>query len=501
MHERNGRTVYYKGSCVESSTIKKNERIFVLFYSALKMPVMGTVTKDRTLLTAQNELVSFDETEIKGCGHAPSKKNTKTMHQPPKSGISLPAGTDSQRLRRTRRKILIDDSARQHNTKIKSHTSSKNGQRERRQKQSSNSGKESSSQSSVKAPKEDSSESRTQNEGPALQEDSDTASDLSDSERRLLIPSQTTPPDLNLRAEVIDPPDFRSLRLSCRGRNNSSGRYPDFLPPPFNSWSLKQLAVYLNTDGKGIPHPKPVGPLERYLDRLLLKEWHQIQTVQEECNKSSAPTPKFRHWPHTSTHSSLSSPKCILQCQRAFPLALLSSLASAPTLQLPSCSSSNRKNRYPITNGMCRPYAHHQDIRLSPLLKGKDSGFPKRSYSESRAHQLQQRHRPHKHRLSDPLSESSHLKHMQAIGNIRHPVSSTNNPDQIFTTAITDSSASFGDVKMKMPGQRSRSCVGMREVGYQVRGRSEQRRTKEDSKHSITSQLIRKQKHVEFDTK
>nr|XP_055040960.1 uncharacterized protein fam217bb isoform X1 [Misgurnus anguillicaudatus] len=463
------------------------------------MPVMGTVLQDRTLLTAQNELVSFDETETKGFGHAPSRKNTKTfLHHPPKSGISLSAETDSQRLRKTRGKILIDSTARQHNTKIKPHTSSKNGQTERRQKQSSNSRKESSSQNSVKALKEDSSVS--QNEGTALQEDSDTASDLSDSERRLLIPSQTTPPDLNLRAEVIDPPDFRSLRLSCRGRNNSSGSYPDFLPPPFNSWSLKQLAVYLNTDDKGIPRPKPVGQLERYLDRLIQKEWHQIQTVQEECSKSSAPTPKVRYLPHTSTHSSLSSPKCILQCQRAFPLALLSSLASTPTLQLPNCSCPNCKNRYPIINGMCRPYVHHQHIRLSPLPKGKDSGFPKRSYSESRAHQLQQRHRPHKHRLSDPLSESSHLKRMQAIGNIRNPVSFTNNPDQIFRTAITDSTASLCDVKIKMPGQRSHSCVGMREVGYQVRGRSEQRRTKEDFKDSSASQLTRKQKRVEFDT-
>lgn len=395
---------------------------------------------------------------------------------------------------------------------------------ERRQKQSSNGEKVSGSKSlglqpvqqiSIKEQREETSQRRTEAKNTVLgkheEDDSDSASDLSDSERCSTLPPQIAPPELNLRAEVIDPSDLHPSRLACRGRTKSSGSYPDFLPPPFNSWSLKQLAVYLNTDGKGILRPKPVGQLERYLDRLLKMEWHQIQSVQEENKKSNGPIPKGHH---TSSHSSLSSPKCILQCQRAFPLALLSSLTNAPTL-LPSCTCSHCKKRYPIS------YAYHHHTRLSPLVekRGQASGFPKRSCSESRAHQFEQRQKTREHRLSDPLSESSHLKRMQAIGNIRNPVGSTNNPQQI--SAITASTASLDDVKIKRSGRRSHSCGGMREAGYKTRGRSEQRKTfdktKQDSdlsgaissdgllacssKDSVTAQLNRKQKRVEFVTK
>ncbi len=328
-----------------------------------------------------------------------------------------------------------------------------------------------------------------------------------------MLPAQISPPDLNLCAEVIDPSDFHPSRPSCRTHNKFRGSYPDFLPPPFNSWSLQQLAVYLNTEGKGIPRPKPVGQLERYLDRLLQLEWHQIQMVQEDSSKSNVPLPKCRHLPHSSSHLSLSSPKCILQCQRAFPLTLLSSLASAPTLQLSSCTCSHCQNQYPILNGPCRSYAYHHPTRLSPLLekKGQASGLPKRSSSESRAHQPDPRHRSQEHRLSDPLSESSHLRRMQAIGNIRNPGGSTYCVDQISAA----SNASIGDVKKRKPGQRSHSCVGMKEGGYRARGRSEQSKTFDQnqqdsklscadglhsSKDSLTSRVNRRRKHVEFVT-
>ncbi|XP_073682411.1 uncharacterized protein fam217bb [Garra rufa] len=408
---------------------------------------------------------------------------------------------------------------------------SKNGQKERRQRQNSHSAKESGGRgkSSSVTPvypqsvqRKESSGCRTEDEGCTLQSKDgheDSASDLSDSERYSALPAQIAPPDLNLRAEVIDPSDLHPSRPSCRG-HKFRGSYPDFLPPPFNSWSLQQLAVYLNTEGKGIPRPKPVGQLERYLDRLLQLEWHQIQTIQEDSSKSNAPVLKGRHLPHSSSHLSLSSPKCILQCQRAFPLALLSSLASAPTLQLSSCTCPHCQNLYPILNGTCRSYAYHHHTRLSPLLekKGKVSGLPKRSSSESRAHQLEPRHRTREHRLSDPLSESSHLRRMQAIGNIRNPIGSTYSVDQVSSTANTASNASIGEVKKRRSGQRSHSCVGTREVGYRVRGRSEQRKTFDktpedsklscavssdglhNSKDSSTSRVNRRQKHVEFVT-
>lgn len=422
--------------------------------------------------------------------------------------------------------------SRQHNTKIKSQATSKNGQKERRQRQNSHGAKESGGRGnrssvrpvtphSVQVQREDLSECRSEDEGCTLQSkdgEEDSASDLSDSERYSALPAQISPPDLNLRAEVIDPSDFHPSRPSCRAHNKFRGSYPDFLPPPFNSWSLQQLAVYLNTEGKGIPRPKPAGQLERYLDRLLQLEWHQIQTVQEDSSKSNAPLPKGRHLPHSSAHLRLSSPKCILQCQRAFPLGLLSSLARAPSLQLSSCTCPHCQNLYPILNGPCRSYAYHHHTRLSPLLekKGQASGLPKRSSSESRAHQPDPRHRSREHRLSDPLSESSHLRRMQAIGNIRNPVGSTYSVDQVSSTATTASNASIGDVKKRKPGQRSHSCVGTREVGYRARGRSEQRKTFDknqqdsklscadglhSSKDSSTSRVNRTRKHVEFVTK
>ncbi|XP_016396960.1 protein FAM217B-like [Sinocyclocheilus rhinocerous] len=496
---------------------------------------MGTVLQESTVHNSQNKLRSSDRTKTKALGHAPSKKSTKApLHPPPNNGINQSSEPDSQqRLSRTRLDkmlIMANPTGRQHTTKIKSHATSKNGQKERRQRPNSHGAKESGGRGksssvrpvtphSVQVQRENSSECRSEDEGCTLQSkdgEEDGASDLSDSERSAL-PAQISPPDLNLRAEVIDPSAFHPSRPSCRAHNS----YPDFLPPPFNAWSLLQLAVYLNTEGKGIPRPKPVGQLERYLDRLLQLEWHQIQTAQEDSSKSNAPLPKARHLPHSSSHLSLSSPKCILQCQRAFPLTLLSSLASAPTLQLSSCTCPHCQNQYPILNGPCRSYAYHHHTRLSPLLekKGQVSGLPKRSSSESRAHQPDPRHRSREHRLSDPLSESSHLRRMQAIGNIRNPVGSTYSVDQASSTATTASNASIGDVKKRKPGQRSHSCVGSREVGYRARGRSEQRKTFDktrkdsklscavssdglhSSKDSSTNRVNRRQKHVEFVTK
>ncbi|XP_026096587.1 uncharacterized protein LOC113068155 isoform X2 [Carassius auratus] len=402
-----------------------------------------------------------------------SKKSTKApLHPPPNNGISQSSEPDSQqRLRRTsldEMLIMANPSGRQHNTKIKSYATSKNGQKERRQRENSHDAKETGGRGksssarpatphSLQDQGEDSSECRSEAEGCALQnkdEDKDSASDLSDSERYSVLPAQIYPPDLNLRAEVIDPSDFHASRPSCRVHSS----YPDFLPPPFNSWSLQQLAVSLNSEGKGIPCPKPSGQLERYLDWLLQLEWHQIQTVQEDGRKSNTPFLKGCHLPHSSSHLSLSSPKCILQCQRVFSLTPLSCLARAPTLQLSSCTCPHCQNQYPILNVPCRSYAYHHHTRPSPLLekKGQASGFPKRSSSESRVHQPDPRHQSREHRLSDP-------RRMQAIGNIRNLLRYTYSVDQASSTATTASNASTGDVKKRKPGQRSHSCVGTRD--------------------------------------
>ncbi|NXG54308.1 F217B protein, partial [Hemiprocne comata] len=118
----------------------------------------------------------------------------------------------------------------------------------------------------------------------------DSASDLSDSERIPIPPSPCTPPELILRAEEIDPvclehgPDTSF--------KESEYYYPDFLPPPFNSWDLKQLAIFVNVEGKTEFRPKPTGFLEKYIDRLLQLEWLQMQTVQNEKGKAAKARPQ-----------------------------------------------------------------------------------------------------------------------------------------------------------------------------------------------------------------
>lgn len=112
--------------------------------------------------------------------------------------------------------------------------------------------------------------------------DEDSASDLSDSERVAIPPSPFTPPDLKLRAEEIDPVSFELH--PDPGRVEREHCYPDFLPPPFSSWDLRDMAVILNTECRSEALPRATGFLGKYIDRLLQLEWLQIQTVQ--CEKA-----------------------------------------------------------------------------------------------------------------------------------------------------------------------------------------------------------------------
>ncbi|NXP47641.1 F217B protein, partial [Heliornis fulica] len=117
----------------------------------------------------------------------------------------------------------------------------------------------------------------------------DSASDLSDSERIPIPPSPCTPPELILRAEEIDPV---CLDAPDMGFKESEYYYPDFLPPPFNSWDLKQLSILVHVEGKAEFRPKPTGFLEKYIDRLLQLEWLQMQTVQSEKGKAARARPQ-----------------------------------------------------------------------------------------------------------------------------------------------------------------------------------------------------------------
>ncbi|XP_034532419.1 uncharacterized protein si:ch211-266k22.6 isoform X2 [Notolabrus celidotus] len=258
--------------------------------------------------------------------------------------------------------------------------------------------------------------------------DSDT--DLSESERLPVSPSRWDPPQLDLRPEVIEEESCFSRSHRPRGRSNGGFDFPDFLPPPFNSWNLSQLAVFYNTEGCGDSRPRAVGPLERYLERLLQLEWSQIQTVQEEGGKSAvSDVTSSCHRSAAAATSRLSSPKCILQCQRAFPLTFLSSLANHSAL-LSGCACTLCRIRYSTSCGTscCRSiYGHNRQSRLNPMLEHKvPPSLPKRSYSESRVHSSERNSAPRSQRFSSPTGTNSHLRRMQASGNIRNPTQGAN---------------------------------------------------------------------------
>ncbi|XP_066529266.1 uncharacterized protein fam217ba [Hoplias malabaricus] len=266
------------------------------------------------------------------------------------------------------------------------------------------------------------------------EDDTDSASDLSDSERLPVLPSPCTPPQLNLRAEVFNSMDLHPYIPGPRTAETESDsyNYPDFLPPPFNTWSLRQLAVFLNTEGKRAPRPKPVGQLEKYLERLLQLEWHQIQTIQAESGRPTAPIIRPRGQapngpmigshsrPYTAPPTRLSSPKCLRQSQRAFPF--LSSLGSPSSGQLSRPICPHCHVRYPLCNGSCSSYAYQRHSRLSPLLERKapPTITQKRSSSESRASASENRgtYQKAQHPVS-PQAGRIHKKHMQATGNMR----------------------------------------------------------------------------------
>lgn len=284
------------------------------------------------------------------------------------------------------------------------------------------------------------------------EDDTDSASDLSDSERLPVLPSPCTPctpPHLNLRAEVINsndfPPDFPGPSgASAEDSDEPSYSYPDFLPPPFNTWSLRQLAVFLHTEGRGAPRPKPVGPLEKYLERLLQLEWLQIQTLQVETGSKPSgvrprplgiPSATATHppRPHTAPPTRLNSPKGPRQSPRAFPFAPAnnppSPASTQPYSRLPVCPHCHI--RYPLCNGSCSAYAYQRHSRLSPLLerRAKPGAPPKRSSSESRATSSEGGATGNTQggagggaqTPGSPSAGRSHLKHMQAVGNARKP--------------------------------------------------------------------------------
>ncbi|XP_018537016.1 uncharacterized protein fam217bb isoform X1 [Lates calcarifer] len=291
-------------------------------------------------------------------------------------------------------------------------------------------------------------------------EEAESDTDLSESERLTILISGQVPPQLELRPDVIETEDCSIRSHGPKRQGCGSFDFPDFLPPPFNSWSFSQLAVFYNMEEPGGPRHRPVGSLERYLERLLQLEWHQIQTVQEENGKSElSDVISSCHRSPAAASSRLSSPKCILQCQRAFPLTFLSSLACHSTL-LPSCACGLYRIRHST-------HSHTRQSRLSPMMECRGPmSLPIRSYSESRMHYSD------RSAVSRAERFSSHLRRMQAFGNIRNPVQGAN----------TKPHSTARDLSV---GAR-RECLGAwgdvldyRTGGLKKRSGSEQRRSAE----------------------
>lgn len=301
--------------------------------------------------------------------------------------------------------------------------------------------------------------------GLSVHRESDTDSD-SDSSESEHVDTTRVPPKLELRPEVIEGDDCSPLRQ--RGRNHGDHTFPDFLPPPFNSWNLSQLATFYNVEGRSSPRPRPVGLLERYLDRLLQLEWHQIQTSQEEGGKPATwDVASSCHKPAAAATSRLSSPKCILQCQRAFPLTFLSSLASHTAL-LSGCACTLCRLRYSAacSRSCCRSaYSYNHHFRLSPTLEHKVTTvpLPRRSCSESRAYSSDRRAQ----RFSSPVRTNNHLRRMQASGNIRSQVQGAS--IKLQTTARDASVGASGD----QSGEKRDAEFRRRSGSEQRRGRAE----------------------------
>ncbi|XP_033977404.1 uncharacterized protein LOC117475367 [Trematomus bernacchii] len=304
----------------------------------------------------------------------------------------------------------------------------------------------------------------TPSEVGVLSVDGDSDIDLSESERLPVGSFSRVPPQLHLRPEVIEAEDLSSRCQRPRGHGLGAFDFPDFLPPPFNSWSLSHLAVFYNTEGRGAPRPRAVGPLERYLERLLQLEWRKIQTVEEEGGNSGDLSSSCHKSPASSS-SRLSSPKCILQCQRSFPLTFLSSLANHSAL-LSGCACTICRIRYSACSTSC--------CRST-------SRIPRRSHSESRIPSSDRISR--NPRFSSPL-RNSHMKRMQASGNLRNPVQgddecpSTSEENRV--TEVLDYRTTGGGVGRRRSGSAQRRGGGeerleKRRSGSEVRRGGEER--------------------------
>ncbi|KAL2297067.1 hypothetical protein Nmel_015124 [Mimus melanotis] len=234
----------------------------------------------------------------------------------------------------------------------------------------------------------------------------DSASDLSDSERIPIPPSPCTPPELILRAEEIDPVCLE--HIPEMGFKESEYYYPDFLPPPFNSWDLKRLAILVHVEGKSDFHPKPTGSLEKYIERLLQLEWLQMQTVQSEKGRATRARPQTAPGPPRA----LKSPgkgKALLS-----PVPSKQAMPQESVSRLPRSCLGHRAEPYSEETRQLRSHPGHLKVpeRMGCAASSQRHTADVRSELKKKPAAKQQLHS-----VQPPESSSK----IQSVGNIRPP--------------------------------------------------------------------------------
>ncbi|TRZ10417.1 hypothetical protein HGM15179_016689 [Zosterops borbonicus] len=238
----------------------------------------------------------------------------------------------------------------------------------------------------------------------------DSASDLSDSERIPIPPSPCTPPELILRAEEIDPVCLE--HIPEMGFRESEYYYPDFLPPPFNSWDLKQLAVLVHVEGRSDFRPRPSGSLERYIERLVQLEWLQMQTVQSEKGKAAKGRPQTAPGPARA----LKSPgkgKALLS-----PVPSRQAVPQEGASRLPRSCLGHRAEPYPEETRQVR--SHPGRLKVPERTGGAASS--QRQAGDGRS-ELKKKPAAKQQLLGLQPPESS--SKIQTVGNIRPPKQTT----------------------------------------------------------------------------
>ncbi|XP_005057420.1 PREDICTED: protein FAM217B isoform X2 [Ficedula albicollis] len=234
----------------------------------------------------------------------------------------------------------------------------------------------------------------------------DSASDLSDSERIPIPPSPCTPPELILRAEEIDPVCLE--HIPEMGFKESEYYYPDFLPPPFNSWDLKQLAILVHVEGKSDFHPKPTGSLEKYVERLVQLEWLQVQTVQSEKGRAPRARPQAGPGP-TRALKSPGKGKALLS-----PVPSRQAGPQESVTRLPRSWVGHRAELYPEETRPLRSQPAH--LKLPERMGCAASSQRKTADVRS---ELKKKPAAKQQLLSPQPTESS--SKIQSVGNIRPP--------------------------------------------------------------------------------